>query len=157
MAKGSKKYGGHEYDLAKGGSGLSKGIAAHKAKAHELREGSRTYPKKMADGGKVSPTPAPVQGSNTNAALSAMGSAVSNPQQAVGGSLWSKLTGKAKGGEIKAKSPEEKAEHKGDSKKDDKIPILASEGEAVLPKSVMKGKNAPKKAEKFVKKIKKEE
>ena len=183
MAKGSKKYAGHEYSFTSpASSGLGKDLGKQKSFAASSRAGSKTYPKKMADGGSV-----PVQGANTNAALSAMGSAVSNPQQAGGSSIGSKIigmfTGKTKGGEVKkhdaknlkqldssmhkffkeeaeektkggkveARNEEEEATHKNDSKKDDKIPILASEGEFVVKRSIMNSKDAPKKAAKAIK------
>lgn len=50
MAKGSKKYASHEYDMVKGGPALKE----HKDKALELRKDSKTYPRKMADGGSIS-------------------------------------------------------------------------------------------------------
>jgi hypothetical protein len=59
MAKGSKKYlpGGHEYSFTKGAaSGLGKDLEAHKSKANQLREGSRTIPK-MSDGGSTHSSP----------------------------------------------------------------------------------------------------
>lgn len=43
-----------------------------------------------------------------------------------------------------------KAEVKGDSKKNDKVPILGSPGEIMLPRSVTQAKDAPQKAAEFV-------
>jgi hypothetical protein len=185
MAKGSKKYASHEYDMVKGGPSLQ----AHKLKAHELRRGSKTYPQKMSDGGTVGLESGGAPRQSPNVSKPPTTPSSSNLATTASNFFASMAAGKAKGGEVKkhdaknlkqldssmrkffkeeaqektkggkieAKNKEEKATHKGDSKKDDKVPILATEGEAVLPKSLMKSKNAPKKAEKFVKKIKKEE
>lgn len=70
--------------------------------------------------------------------------------KAKGGML--KPEDKRDGGKIEARNESEKAEVKGDSPKNDKILVAGSEGEEVLPRSVMKSKDAPEKAKQFVKK-----
>lgn len=60
----------------------------------------------------------------------------------------------ATGGHVQAKAPEQKAEKKGDSLKNDKIPTVLSEGEIVIPRSIAMGENAAQKAAEFVAKIK---
>jgi hypothetical protein len=193
MAKGSKKYSGHEYSFTTPAkSGLGKELDKQKESASAHRPAPKGFStggeakssnKKamrhgayMADGG----TATPVVGSGTNSALAAMGAAVSNPQAAVsnvrgkahGGEMKKKENGvkdigednKAgsvyelgssykKGGKVKAEDESQKAKVKGDSKKNDQIPAMLSEGEDVLPRSVTKSKNAPEKAKQFVKKL----
>jgi hypothetical protein len=181
--KGSKKYASHEYSFTKGAaSGLGKNLEQHKSEAHASRQNSRTFPaKKMSDGGSIQSgisqaasqggVPHTTPAGSTLGAIQAMGSAFGS--KAKGGEVkkhdaknLKELDGsmrkffkeeaqeKTNGGEVKAEKPEQKATHKGDSKKDDKIPILASEGEAVIKKSIMKSKDAPEKAAKVVKNIK---
>lgn len=58
------------------------------------------------------------------------------------------------GGHVDAKAPEQKAEKKGDSKQNDKIPTILSEGEIVIPRSVAMAEDAPAAAAEFVAKIK---
>lgn len=135
--KGSKKYIGHEYNFTSPAkSGLGKELGAVKAKSSELRK-----VKKYDGGGTIQ--------SGISQAASAGG--VPHTQVNTMGSVASGLAGafgKAKGGKIKAANKEQKAEVKEDSPKNDKIPILASEGEIMVPKSKTKD---PKKAAKFVK------
>lgn len=54
------------------------------------------------------------------------------------------------GGKVKAGSKAQKAEIKGNSLKNDKIPTLLSEGEEVLPRAVMQSKDPVKAAAAFV-------
>ena len=56
-----------------------------------------------------------------------------------------KKPGYKQGGTIPGKAPV-----KGDSVKNDIVPIMASPGEIVIPKSILEGKNAPSKAAEFV-------
>lgn len=163
MAKGSKKYAGHEYSFASPAkSGLGKELGKHKSEASSSRASSRTYPKKMADGGVVESvksffsggTSSDVGGRNLDKGGYTQGANVGQNANltSTAGNFFSKMSGKAEGGEIKAQSPDQKATHKGNNKKDDKVPILATEGEVMLPKSVTKSKNPPKKAADFMKK-----
>lgn len=172
MAKGSKKYASHEYDMVKGGPALK----AHKEKALELRKDSKTYPRKMADGGTPNPNNPSSMGVPAGV-LGALSSAASNPQGAVhkakggevkkkednrkdigddnkAGSIYELGSSYKKGGEVKAENKEQKAKVKGDSEKNDNIPALLSEDEFVLKRSIMKSKDAPKKAAEAVKKAK---
>jgi hypothetical protein len=54
------------------------------------------------------------------------------------------------GGGVKASSPKQKAKVSGDSYSNDKIPAVLSEGEVVIPRSVMQSKNPVEDAAKFV-------
>jgi hypothetical protein len=54
------------------------------------------------------------------------------------------------GGNVKAKSTKEKAVKSGNSYANDKIPAVLSEGEVVIPRSVMQSGNPPAEAMKFV-------
>ena len=58
-----------------------------------------------------------------------------------------------KGGHVKAKKPSQKAEKKGNSYDNDKIPAYLSEGEVVIPRSVMQGKDPIRGSADFVAKI----
>ena len=60
------------------------------------------------------------------------------------------MLGAAKGGKVKAKTPAQKAVKEGNSLENDKVPALLSEGEFVLPRSVMEHPNAPAMAARFV-------
>lgn len=75
-----------------------------------------------------------------------------NTMASVSSGLASAFGKKAHGGKIEAKDQSQKAKHKGNHPSDDKIPILASEGEIMLPRSVTKSKDAPQKAKEFVEK-----
>lgn len=55
-----------------------------------------------------------------------------------------------KGGHVKAKTPAQKAEKKGDSYANDKVPTMLSEGEIVIPRSIVMGKDPIQAAAKFV-------
>lgn len=57
------------------------------------------------------------------------------------------------GGDVKAKSPREKAIKGGDSYSNDKIPALLSEKEIVLPRSVTQSKDPARSAAEFVAKV----
>jgi len=57
------------------------------------------------------------------------------------------------GGNVKAKSPQEKAVKKGDSYANDKISAKLSEGEIVIPRSVTQGKDPVRGAADFVAKV----
>lgn len=57
------------------------------------------------------------------------------------------------GGKVKAKAPSEKAEKKGNSYSNDKIPTLLSEHEIVLPRDVTLSKDPVKSAADFVSKV----
>ncbi len=59
----------------------------------------------------------------------------------------------SKGGGVNAKNPEQKAEKKGNSYDNDKIPAYLSEGEVVIPRSVMQGKDPARGAADFVAKV----
>lgn len=54
------------------------------------------------------------------------------------------------GGNVQAKNSKEKAVKSGNSYANDKIPAVLSEGEVVIPRSVMQSKNPPAEAMKFV-------
>lgn len=54
------------------------------------------------------------------------------------------------GGGVKAKKPQEKAVKSGNSYANDKIPAVLSEGEVVIPRSVMQGKDPARGAAQFV-------
>jgi hypothetical protein len=164
VAKGSKKYAGHEYSFTSPAkSGLGSQLGKHKSEASSSRQGSRTYPHKMYDGGTVTPTtaqPTTTTGSDVGGRKLDKGGYTPNTNtganlSSTAGNFFGKMAGHAHGGEVKAQNKSQKAEHKGNNKKDDKVPILATEGEIVLPKSVTKAKDAPEKAEKFVEKEKK--
>lgn len=116
--------------------------------------------KGYAEGGTVS-APSSIQ-SGISASASQGGTHSSSPTSYPGGSpqssstvlqgLSSGFSKKAHGGKIEAKNNSQKANHQGNSYEDDKILIAASEGEIMLPRSVTQAKDAPKKAEQFVKK-----
>lgn len=59
----------------------------------------------------------------------------------------------AKGGHVAAKNPKEKAVKKGNSYDNDKVPAMLSEGEIVIPRSVMQGKDPVRGAADFVAKV----
>lgn len=60
------------------------------------------------------------------------------------------------GGSVVADGPEQEAVVKGDSPKNDLIPSVLSEDEAVLPRSVTMAPDAPERAKKFVEQLQKE-
>ena len=141
--KGSKKYMGHEYYKTQAAaSGLGKDLGAHKAAAEKSRKGSRTLPGHFADGGTIQSgiSQSAAAGGTPHTQVNTMSSVASGLGAAFGGK-------KAKGGKI-----EGKPKHKGDDPRNDDTLIMASKGEVVLPNSVTQSKNAPKKAEKFMKK-----
>lgn len=55
-----------------------------------------------------------------------------------------------RGGNVAARSPQEKATVPGNSLKNDKIPAMVSEHEIVIPREITMAKNAPQKAAEFV-------
>ena len=57
------------------------------------------------------------------------------------------------GGNVSAKKPSQKAEKSGDSYSNDKIPAMLSEGEVVIPRSVMQSKDPVKGSAEFVLKL----
>ncbi len=57
------------------------------------------------------------------------------------------------GGHVDAKSPDQKATKSGNSYSNDKVPTLLSEGEVVIPRSVMQGKDPARGAADFVAKV----
>ncbi len=57
------------------------------------------------------------------------------------------------GGSVKAGSEKEKATVKGDSYANDKIKAVLSEGEVVLPRSVMNSKDPVRSSADFVRKV----
>lgn len=57
------------------------------------------------------------------------------------------------GGHVAAKGPEQKAVKKGDSYANDKVPAILSEGEVVIPRSVMQSKDPAKGAADFVARV----
>lgn len=179
MAKGSKKYASHEYSFTSPAkSGLGKELDKQKSAAAHSRRDTRTYPR-MAEGGAV-PTATPVpaaspslpgaasfsesfkKGGGSSAMMGkAHGGEIKKKdnRKDIGddnkaGSLYEMESSLKNGGEIKAKNKDQKAEVKGDSEKNDKIPILASEGEFMIKRSIMKSKDAPKKAAAAIKKEK---
>lgn len=193
MAKGSKKYIGHEYRGVPGAKmGLGSELSKVQGKSSELRKDSKTNPhmahggsidprgnQKYADGGTIQSgiaaagaaggVPHTTPAGSTIGAIQAMGSAFGS-KKAEGGKVKhdtknlkqldssmrkffkEEAQEKTHGGSIEAKNENQRATHKSNSKKDDKIPILASEGEVMLPRSVTKSKNAPEKAKNFMKK-----
>lgn len=58
------------------------------------------------------------------------------------------------GGDVEAPAPSQKAEKSGDSYSNDKIPVVLSEKEIVLPRSIAMSPNAPQMAYDFVSRIK---
>jgi len=62
--------------------------------------------------------------------------------------------GGAKGGRVVRAGKGQHAEVAGDSEQNDKVPIMATEGEGILPRSVMQSEDAPEKARDFVAAIK---
>lgn len=99
------------------------------------------------------------EGGSIQAGISAAGAAGGVPHtqvqtmQGVSSALAGAFGGKKKdGGTIKAPNKESKAEVKGDSPKNDKILIAASEDEFVLKRSVMHSKNPGEAAKKEVNK-----
>ena len=59
----------------------------------------------------------------------------------------------AKGGKVDPKKSGQKAEKKGDSYDNDKVPAMLSEGEIVIPRSVTMGKDPVRGAADFVAKV----
>ncbi len=57
------------------------------------------------------------------------------------------------GGGVKASSPDEKAKKKGNSYSNDRIPAVLSEGEVVIPRSIMQSKDPARSAADFVSKV----
>lgn len=57
------------------------------------------------------------------------------------------------GGNVKAKKPEEKATKQGNSYSNDKIPAVLSEGEVVIPRSIMQSKDPVRASADFVSKV----
>jgi hypothetical protein len=187
MAKGSKKYASHEYDMVKGGPALKE----HKDKALELRKDSKTYPRKMWGGGTVNSATSPAPSTASSVGGRNLDKGGYTPNANTGSNLtgtasnfFSKMSGHAKGGEVKKKENAVKdigddnkagsiyelgssykkggkiagkAKVKGDSPENDTKIIKVSPGEDVLPRSVTKAKNAPEKAKKFVEKLEKKE
>lgn len=58
-----------------------------------------------------------------------------------------------KGGKVHAKKPSQKAEKRGNSYDNDKIPAYLSEGEVVIPRSVMQSKDPVRGSADFVAKV----
>lgn len=58
-----------------------------------------------------------------------------------------------KGGHVKAQKPSQKAEKKGNSYDNDKIPAYLSEGEVVIPRSIMQSKDPVRSSADFVAKL----
>lgn len=142
MAKGSKKYASHEYNLAKPAkSGVGSNLSQIKAKSHELRKNVQHF-----DGGgtaqPVDPYGSMTGGGSQIAATIGSTTSVGN-QDLSGMSVKFK-----KGGTVPGK-----AKVDGDSPKNDTVDAKLSPDEIVVPRSKAKD---PKKAEKFVdKEIKK--
>ena len=59
----------------------------------------------------------------------------------------------SQGGGVTAKSPEQKATKSGNSYSNDKVPALLSEGEVVIPRSVMQSREPARSAADFVAKV----
>jgi hypothetical protein len=59
----------------------------------------------------------------------------------------------SQGGNVRASSPSQKAEVKGNSYANDKVPAMLSEGEIVIPRSVLQGKDPARGAADFVAKV----
>lgn len=177
--KGSKKYAGHEYSFTSPAkSGLGKELGKQKSAASSSRADSRTYAKKMDQGGTVSNPNNPSSMGVPSGVLSALSGAASNPQGAVkqgranggevkkkdnrkdigddnkAGSVYELGSSYEKGGKVKAENESQKPKVKGDSPKNDLVPIQATEGEFVVKRSIMQSKDAPKKAAAAIKKEK---
>lgn len=92
-------------------------------------------------GGDVMPTSL---GGNVGVPTTLASNSVDPGAGGLGGSI------NARGGNVAAKNPSQKAVKSGDSYSNDKIPAVLSEGEIVLPRSITKSPDAPAKAASFV-------
>lgn len=103
----------------------------------------------MANGGPVQGQPAPMDFS------SAFVSGVRPTMMASGGSVhlpFAPMDYRG-GGTVRAQAPQQKAQVPGNSLENDKIPIMASEGEIVLPRTVTQSPNAPQLAAQLVSQV----
>ena len=73
--------------------------------------------------------------------------------EARGGMMAKGGTLASSGGNVAAKSPDQKATKAGNSYSNDKIPALLSEGEIVIPRSVMQSGDPARSAADFVSKV----
>jgi len=115
--------------------GLAQGIGASKMPGAFKPVGGGQY----AEGGEVQSSPV---GPQSRLGQYFMGMAEGGP-----------VHDYTSGGGVQAAAPQQKAVKSGDSYANDKVPAMLSEGEVVIPRSVMQGKNPERGAAEFVRAV----
>jgi hypothetical protein len=134
----------------KGIGGLFSGSSSAAGAAGGARGG---MVKEYAHGGQASipqviPAPMPI----AQGPQSSIGRYLNRPKTAAKGGIASQHDYRF-GGNVKAKKPEEKAVKAGNSYSNDKIPAVLSEGEVVIPRSIMQSKDPARASADFVSKV----
>ncbi len=115
--------------------------------AQALQKGFGSFGPALASAFNSSPSPQQQQYAGPD-----MANDSSTAMSARGGMAKNKHDYRA-GGNVKAKDPKEKAVKKGNSYSNDKIPAMLSEGEVVIPRSIMQGKDPVRGSADFVAKL----